>query len=150
MAYDWNIVSVEAAIFKGDKWLIIKRSEKEEYAPGSMTLLSGKVKESNSNSFPTDDILEKNLHREICEEVGIEIYDDVKYIRSKSFTLDSNRTVIDIIFLCRYKEGIARCKSRDEVAAVYWMTLSEILENKQISDYVKQDLRKANKVKKER
>ncbi|MBM7624463.1 NUDIX hydrolase [Sporohalobacter salinus] len=147
MAYIWNIVSVEAAIFRGDKWLIIKRSDKEEHAPGILTLLSGKVKELNPNSHSTENILERNLRREIYEEVGIEIYDDVKYIGSKSFVINSNDTVVDTIFLCRYKRGVARCKSKEEVSAVYWMTLPEIIENEQIPDYVKKNLCKANKIK---
>lgn len=32
------IVNVEAAIYKGDKWLIIKRGEKEEHVPGLLSM----------------------------------------------------------------------------------------------------------------
>lgn len=37
------IVNVEAAVYKNDKWLIIKRSEKEEHASGLLSMVGGKV-----------------------------------------------------------------------------------------------------------
>lgn len=36
------IVKVEEAIYKDDKWLLIRRSEKEEHA-GGLSLVGGKV-----------------------------------------------------------------------------------------------------------
>jgi 8-oxo-dGTP diphosphatase len=58
------IVNVEGAIYKNEKWLLIKRSEKEEHAGGTFSLVGGKVdKEGN-----TTDILERTLKREILEE----------------------------------------------------------------------------------
>ena len=48
-------MNVEAAIHKNDKWLIIKRSEKEEHAPGLLALVGGKVEtknvENNANFY---------------------------------------------------------------------------------------------------
>ncbi len=37
------IINVEAAIYKNDKWLIIKRSEKEKHAAGLLSMVGGKV-----------------------------------------------------------------------------------------------------------
>ncbi|MHA2156748.1 MAG: hypothetical protein ACXABU_15495 [Candidatus Hodarchaeales archaeon] len=37
------IVNVEAAIFKEEKWLLIERSEKEEYGGGLLSFVGGKV-----------------------------------------------------------------------------------------------------------
>ncbi|CAN7313515.1 hypothetical protein [Paenibacillus sp. LjRoot56] len=42
------IVNVEGAVFKEEKWLIIKRSEKEEHAGGSLSLVGGKVDIENN------------------------------------------------------------------------------------------------------
>lgn len=40
---DVFIVNVEGAICKDDKWLVIKRSSKEEHAGGTLSLVGGKV-----------------------------------------------------------------------------------------------------------
>jgi 8-oxo-dGTP diphosphatase len=90
------IVNVEGAIFKNDKWLIIKRSEKEEHAGGMLSLVGGKV-EMEGN---TTDILERTVKREILEEVGIDVKGNLKYVHSTSFVADSGENVIDIVFLC--------------------------------------------------
>ena len=36
------IVNVEAAIYKGNRWLIIRRSDKEDHAPGLLSLVGGR------------------------------------------------------------------------------------------------------------
>ena len=35
------IVNVEGAIYKDEKWLLIRRSEKEEHAGGALSLVGG-------------------------------------------------------------------------------------------------------------
>lgn len=79
------IVNVEAAIYKDDKWLIIKRSEKEEHAPGLLSFVGGKVE----TNVAQDGILEETLRREIIEEVGIKVSETIHYVESKSFVLDN-------------------------------------------------------------
>jgi len=138
----WCIVNVEAAIYKGDKWLVIKRSEKEEHAPGAISLVGGKV-ELNEASL---NILEETLKREIMEEVGIRIYDDLQYVESKSFFTDKGEPVVDIVFLCRYKSGEPYCASKDEVSGVYWLSAQEILEDVNTPTWVKQSMRIAEKM----
>lgn len=66
------IVNVEGAIFKGNKWLIIERSQKEEHAGGMLSLVGGKVEyEGNSSD------IERTLMREIFEEVGATVKEDL-------------------------------------------------------------------------
>lgn len=60
------IVNVEGAIYKNEKWLLIRRSTKEEYAGGLISLVGGKVEKEGI----TSNILEETLKREITEEVG--------------------------------------------------------------------------------
>lgn len=136
------IVNVEAAIYENDRWLIIKRSDMEEHAPGLLSMVGGKV-ETDINE---DDILEKTLIREIAEEVGIRVFETLHYVESKSFLTDRGQAVVDVVFLCRYKSGEPRCISEDEVSEVYWMTCNEILENRNSPVWLMESIRKAEKM----
>lgn len=42
------IVNVEGAIYKNEKWLLIRRSKKEEHAGGLLSLVGGKVELDNT------------------------------------------------------------------------------------------------------
>lgn len=133
------IVNVEAAIYENDKWLIIKRSEEEEHAPGLLSMVGGKVEIKT----PEANVLEETLKREIMEEVGIEVSNEMHYLESKSFISDKGQVVIDIVFLCKYETGEAKCKSIHEVSEIYWMSSSDILENKSAPIWLKESIEKA-------
>lgn len=135
------IVNVEGAIYHEDKWLIIKRSELEEHASGQLSLVGGKVEDAADES----DILEETLRREIKEEVGIEIENKLVYLESKSFRTDKLETVIDVVFLCRYKSGTAEPMNSDEVSEVCWCTAKELLSNDKAPFYLKDTITKAEK-----
>lgn len=46
------IVNMEGAVYKDDKWHVIKRSEKEEHAGGLLSLVGGTVEnEGNAKIF---------------------------------------------------------------------------------------------------
>ena len=77
------IVNVEGAIRKDNKWIIIERSHKEEHAAGLLSLVGGKVEVEN-----IPNVLENNLRREITEEIGNKVKENVKYLHSVSFTTD--------------------------------------------------------------
>jgi 8-oxo-dGTP diphosphatase len=132
------IVNVEGAIYKNEKWLLIKRSEKEEHAGGTLSLVGGKVdKEGNST-----DILERTLKREILEEVGVEVT-NLRYVNSSSFVTDKGVHVVDIVFLCEYQSGVAYAKSPEEVADVVWLQTSQILEDLTLPPYLKENIKQA-------
>jgi len=133
------IVNVEAAIFKEDRWLIIERSIKEEHAGGLHSLVGGKV-EIEGNS---EDILDRTVKREIYEEVGINIKDNLEYIHSTTFVTDLNEHVVDIVFLCEYDSGEAYTKSPNEVENVYWMNSNEIMSHSKSPIYLKESIRRA-------
>jgi NADH pyrophosphatase NudC (nudix superfamily) len=136
------IVNVEAAIYKNNKWLIIKRSEKEEHAPGLLSMVGGKVE----TRIAENDVLEKTLIREVMEEVGIQISKTVHYVESKSFISDKGQVVIDIVFLCKYQSGEPKCMSADEVSDIYWMSSKEVLLDKSAPTWLKESIEKAEKI----
>ncbi|MCZ8542456.1 NUDIX hydrolase [Psychrobacillus psychrodurans] len=135
------IVNVEGAIYKSEKWLLIRRSEKEEHAGGLLSLVGGKVEKEGTSS----DILEKTLKREITEEVGIEV-SNLRYVNSSSFVTDSGINVVDIVFLCDHELGEAFAKSPDEVDEVIWMTTQQILNNSDLPIYLKENIKLAEKL----
>ncbi len=63
------IVNTEAAIYREGRYLLCRRSEKEEHAPGGLALIGGKVEMEGV----TSDILERTIAREVEEEVGLVI-----------------------------------------------------------------------------
>ena len=136
------VVNVEAAIYKNDKWLIIKRSEKEEHALGLLAMVGGKVE----TKIAKKNILEETLIREIMEEVGIEVSKTLHYVESKSFISDKAQAVIDIVFLCKNQSGEPKCMSVDEVSEIYWMSSTEILENKCAPIWLKESIEKAENI----
>ncbi|TWT24350.1 NUDIX domain-containing protein [Planomicrobium sp. CPCC 101110] len=135
------IVNVEAAIYKDEKWLIVRRSEKEEYAAGVLALVGGKVdKEGNSA-----DILERALIREVEEEVGVAV-SNLTYVNSSSFVAESGVHVVDIVFLCTYQAGEPFAKDPEEVASIHWMATEEISSNDEIPGFLKENIQLAEKL----
>jgi ADP-ribose pyrophosphatase YjhB (NUDIX family) len=123
MSDERYVVNVEAAIVRGDRWLLARRSEQEAHAGGTLSLVGGKVERAGV----ADDILEETLRREIREEVGVEVGTRMRYVHSKAFVADDGDPVIDIVFLCEYVSGEPRPLDPSEVAAVSWMTLDDLL-----------------------
>ncbi|KYG35292.1 NUDIX hydrolase [Alkalihalobacillus trypoxylicola] len=137
------IVNVEGAILKKDKWLIIERSIKETHAAGLLSLVGGKVE--MEGNFPS--ILERTLKREINEEVDIKVKEPLKYVHSTSFISDTGESVVDIVFLCEYDNGKAIAKSTNEVESVHWMTAQQVFEHPNAPDYLKESIKRAEKIK---
>ncbi|GAK00685.1 NUDIX hydrolase [Geomicrobium sp. JCM 19055] len=133
------IVNVEGAIRKNDKWLIIVRSHKEEHAGGQLSLVGGKVDLVGNSS----DILETTVKREIVEEVGVNVKDELNYVHSTSFVTDKGEHVVDIVFLCEYESGEAFSKSPDEVEDVLWLTTEEIVSHPNSPIYLKESIKHA-------
>ncbi|BBN99800.1 NUDIX hydrolase [Sporolactobacillus terrae] len=126
------VVNVEAAINKNGKWLIIRRSEKEKHAAGLLSLVGGKVDQTDRS----ENVLENALKRELAEELNIKVF-EFSYVKSESFVAGSGGMVIDIVFFCHYKSGELKAMSQDEVADIYWMTTKEVLEHPKAPDYLK-------------
>ncbi|MCA1054012.1 NUDIX domain-containing protein [Rossellomorea aquimaris] len=130
------IVNVEGAIHRNGKWLLIRRSEKEEHAAGCLSLVGGKCDREGVSS----DILERTLKREIQEEVGTEVT-GLTYVNSSSFVTDTGIHVVDIVFLCHFHSGEPYPKSKEEVSDVIWMTTADILSHEEIPVYLKNNIK---------
>ncbi|MDZ5473724.1 NUDIX domain-containing protein [Bacillus sp. 31A1R] len=133
------IVNVEGAIYKEDKWLVIRRSTMEEHGAGELSLVGGKVDVGD----PTFYILEETIKREVFEEVGIQIADELQVVFNSMFTADDGVNVVNIVMLGEHREGEAYPKSSDEVDAVFWLTEEDILNNKEASPWLKESIKKA-------
>ncbi len=131
------VVNVEGAIYKGDKWLMIVRSTKEEHAGGTLAMVGGTVDFSDTS----DNVLECALRRELMEEVGVTVGNTLKYVESKSFVTQNGTTVIDIVFLGEYASGEPTVIDPDEVESVQWMTLKEIETHPKTPPWILQSIR---------
>lgn len=138
----FNIVFTSGAIEKDGKFLIAQRSFEELQAPGEWALPGGKVEVAGQDI----DVLENSLKREIDEEVGIKIFKRLIYVRSGSFIRVDNSSVVTVLFLCRWKSGIA--KPLEDSIDVKWIDIKEA-DNYDFATGVKKALKVAYKKYKE-
>lgn len=142
MPADQFVVNVEAAIHRDDQWLMIVRGAEEAHAAGTLSMVGGTVEYRD----PSDDVLEHAMRREVREEVGITVSDQVHYVESKLFQSDTGRWVIDVVFLTEYEAGEPRALLPGEVAAVQWMTFDEIIAHPRTPPWIAQSMRLAEKM----
>ena len=101
---------------EGDgRCLILKRDEREKVHPGKYAVPGGKLEWTNLDiSNPTrvnggvldfENAIEDLLIREVKEEAGIEIDNDLKYINSVAFIRPDRIPVILVKFAAKYKSG---------------------------------------------
>ena len=124
-----HVVAVFAFIEKDEKILLAKRSLKDPQAPGVWSVPGGKV-----DLELGDGILEKTLKKEIMEEVGIKIEDDIQLIWDEGFYRVSGHHVVGLTFLCKWKKGVA--KPLEDQEEVKWVTLKEFKQLKNMPDYL--------------
>lgn len=136
------IVNVEVAIYQNDKWLLVRRSLKERHAPGELSLVGGKVEQIQVQHS----VLEETLWREIREEVGIEVYSNMQYVKSSLFITDDGQCVVDVVFLCQFASGEAQALDPHELSSVEWFTYAEIEQHPEIKPWTKESLLKADKL----
>ena len=136
------VINVEGAIYRNGKWLTIERSSKEEHAGGLLSLVGGTVE----NEGFSRDLLERTLKRELFEEVGITIKEEITYIRNTSFVLPDGREVLDLVFYCEIASGEPFPKSKEEVGAVYWMSAAEIFAHPKAPIWLKESIEEAEKL----
>jgi len=118
---------------------MIVRGEDETHAPGALSFVGGKVEDAEVAA----DILEVTLRREILEEVGLEVDNQMEYLYSSAFVTDAGEPVVDIVFLCRYKSGTPKIFDKGEVAAIHWMTAEDLLADDSIPPWIKRSVQSA-------
>jgi len=106
-----------AVVFRDSdkKCLILKRHEREKVHPGKYAVPGGKLEwinldiknptRMNGDVIDFEDAVEDLLKREVFEEAGIEIEDDLNYINSVAFVRPDGIPVMLIKFAAKYKSG---------------------------------------------
>ncbi len=125
-----HVIAVTAIVKKGNKYLLAKRSANDDQAPGAWSIPGGKVEKKEGERR-----LEETLKKEVMEEVGLEIKDEVKLVYNDSFIRSSGDFVVMLTFLCDYKKGVA--KPLEDQEEIRWLTLDEVLRMKDLPDYTR-------------
>ena len=115
-------ILVNAVVFKEDTVLVSQRSFEEKHMPGAWTVPGGKVDLTEGDVF---NVLEHNVKKEVFEETGIEIEDEMEMITNNTFIRGSNNQhVVVIVFKCRYKSGEAQ--ALEDTIDCKWVTLEDV------------------------
>lgn len=109
------IINVEAAIKNNGRYLLVLRSQKEEHSPGTLSLPGGKADQETVSP----DALEQALRREINEEIGLSL-NNVTYLESKTFLMDTGEWCLSVCFYCDDFTGEVGTKSKDEIDEIVW------------------------------
>jgi 8-oxo-dGTP diphosphatase len=132
------VVNVEAVVCDNGRYLMIVRGKDESIAPGTLTPPGGKVEVTGS----VRDALEDTLRREVREETGVEVKDGFAYVESHSFE-GAGQTIVDIVFLARYRDGELRAEDADEVAGIAWLTYDEVMADPRTMSWTRETMRLA-------
>ncbi|MBI2043690.1 NUDIX domain-containing protein [Candidatus Pacearchaeota archaeon] len=102
--------------------LILKRSENEKVHPGKFATPGGKLEwkdlplekpsRMNGEVFDFENAVEDLLKREVFEEAGIEIQDEIKYINSVAFIRPDGIPVVLVKFAAKYKSGDVKLEEK--------------------------------------
>jgi 8-oxo-dGTP diphosphatase len=125
------ILNVEGDVYSDGK--VIERSTKEEHAAGLLSLAGGTVE----NEVFSKNLLECTFKRKLFEQVGINIKENVHYVRNISFLLNDGKEVLDLVFYCEIETSEPFVKSPAEVEDVFWLTADEIFAHPSACDLVK-------------
>ncbi|HRO65807.1 MAG TPA: NUDIX domain-containing protein [Candidatus Dojkabacteria bacterium] len=131
----FHIVTVKAWVKKGDKYLLARRGMSEVHMPGVWSIPGGKVDDDGE----TVNILQETLKREVLEEVGVEITDEIDLVYNNSFKRSDGASVVGLTFLCHWKTGEAQ--PLEEILEVGWFTLDELIDKEDVADFLKREIR---------
>lgn len=129
------IVCVEGVVVKENQFLIIRRGPGEEHLPGILALPGGGLE--GEGDIP--EVVEENLKREVLEETGVTIADEMEYLESYLFPY-KDQSVVNLVFLCYYQSGELAPEDPEEVAEVMWMTYEEALAQPELPVWIRQSL----------
>lgn len=132
--------SVEVAIQHANTFLVIQRPQGVN-AGGLLAFPGGKVDENDEHH--EWDMLRHAAKREVREEVGLDLKDDLHYATSTYFTINDDKPlhVICTLFHCVLdKTDMAVCPSPREVAAYSWLTVDAINQAHNAPPWLKKDL----------
>lgn len=130
------IVAVKAWVKKGDKYLLARRGLNEIHMPGVWSLPGGKVE----NEGEVVDVMQATLKKEIMEEVGLEITDEIELVFNNTFDRSDGSPVVGLTFLCYWKSGAA--KPLEDTSEVKWFTLDELKNLEEVEDFLKREIKR--------
>jgi mutator protein MutT len=116
----YSVIVNSVVVNNKNEVLIAQRSPEEGHEGGRWSIPGGKIESSGEEH----DVLLKNIKREISEEVGIEIFDNITLVHDNTFTRSNGDNVLALVFLCKYKSGEA--KPLEDTVAVRWVGKDEI------------------------
>ena len=133
------IVNVEIVVERDGRYLLIVRSDDEEYGAGWLTLPGGKL-EPDANVLQA---LEVTAQRELKEEVDLNVaLEDLTYVESHLFAVDTV-PVLDVVMATRHAQGEPRAADPAEVAGVVWLTPEEVEAHPDVPAWTRASLRMA-------
>ncbi|MDP2669452.1 MAG: NUDIX domain-containing protein [bacterium] len=130
----FHIVLVKGRVQKDDKFLMAQRSMQELHKPGVRSLPGGKVEDEVER-----DILQNTLKKEIMEEVGLEITDQIELVYNNSFIRSDDSHVVGLTFLCHRQAGEAQ--ALEDTAKVQRFTLDELKAFPEAEEFLQIEIR---------
>jgi 8-oxo-dGTP diphosphatase len=124
------VVNVDAAVVRGDDYLVVERSSQEDHAAGTLSFPGGEVEPD-----ATGDAIRETARREVREEVGVET-GDVAYVTSSTFTADEGTECLNVVVRCEHECGEPEVREPEEVADAFWLGYDEFERREDVPAYV--------------
>lgn len=136
------------------KCLILKRDEREKVHPGKYAVPGGKLEwkdlniekptRMNGDVIDFENAIEDLLKREVLEEAGIEISDELVYINSVAFVRPDETPVVLVKFAAKYKSGEV-VPEKGAFTDYAWVDVTEI-KNYKCIDGIQEEVEKTIKL----
>ncbi|WJK64683.1 MULTISPECIES: NUDIX domain-containing protein [Halobacterium] len=125
-------MNVDAAVVRGDDYLVVKRSSEEEHAAGTLSFPGRKV-----DSDALGDAIRETARREDHDEVGVET-GVVEYVTGSPFTANESTECLNVVVHCEYESGEPEVREPEEVADVFWLGYDELADHKDVPEQVRE------------
>jgi len=134
----YSVIVNGVVVKDGKEVLLAQRSTEEKHVPGRWSPPGGKLEETDTVWHA----LEETVKREVLEETGIEVEDEMHLLINNTFRHEEDDLlVLANVFLCKYKSG--EPKPLEDTIAVRWVGEDEINNYEFTHDNVKDYIIKA-------
>lgn len=135
MAY--VVVNVEILVKRDDRYLMIVRSDEEEFGAGWLCFPGGKLDPGTADMHALELTAQRELQEEVALDVGL---DDLIYVESHTFLI-GDVIVLDVVFLAESAQGEPVAVDSAEVADRLWLTEEEIMRDSRVQSFTHESLR---------
>lgn len=137
MSINKFVVSAECIIRDKNKKILSIIRPQNKHAGGLLSFPGGGYEREDSES--NHDCLKNIVTREVFEEVGIKINDELKYTFSSIIKDDMNHNnVMHVVFICDIVHTSLKLKvDKNEVPEHFWLTKEEILSHQCCPNWIK-------------